>query len=313
MPSESEVQDSESMADPAPLSQVACVVTAYRPSAELIANVQALVAQSGRVIVVDDGSGPGYEQILGKVAEIGAEVERLATNSGIGAALNRGLERARQTPGIGYIVTVDQDSVLPPGYVQSLLAGEAAARSRGLAPGLIGPARIHGNPVMSSGTRNGVVLGREPIQSGLMITMRALEHVGAFQEELFIDLVDTEFYLRATDAGWPTILADAEFDHSLGTFVEARVFGLPVMLPAGPLRVRTAASWRYYYIFRNRILVSRQYAKRHPVWIATGLWADLRHLAWVTTLAPGRLSRLAAAATGVRDGILGRSGKKPGP
>lgn len=312
MPSESEVQGAEYRADPAPLSQVACVVTAYRPSAELIENVKALVAQSGRVIVVDDGSGPGYENILGQVAEIGARVERLTTNSGIGAALNRGLDRALQTPGIGYIVTVDQDSTLPPGYVQSLLAAVAAARSRGLAPGLIGPARIHGNPVMSSGTRNGVVLGKEPIQSGLMITVDALEHIGTFQEKLFIDLVDTEFYLRASDAGWSTILADAEFDHSLGTFVEARLFRQSVYLPAGPLRVRTAATWRYYYIFRNRILVSRQYAKRHPVWVATGLWADLRHLVWVTILAPGRLSRLAAAATGVRDGILGRSGKKPG-
>ncbi|MCQ6271648.1 hypothetical protein M8J71_14285 [Pseudarthrobacter sp. R1] len=164
---------------------------------------------------------------------------------------------------------------------------------------------------MSAGTRNGVVLGKEPIQSGLMITVDALEHIGAFQEKLFIDLVDTEFYLRATDAGWSTILADAEFDHSLGTFVEARVLGQPVNLPAGPLRVRTAATWRYYYIFRNRILVSRQYAKRHPTWVATGLWADLRHLAWVTSLAPGRTSRLAAAAAGVRDGLLGRSGKRP--
>lgn len=312
MPSESEVQSAEHRTYPASLSRVACVVTAFHPSPGLIGNVKALVAQSGRVIVVDDGSGPGYDNIFGQVAETGAEIERLATNSGIGAALNRGVERARQTPGIDYIVTVDQDSTLPPGYVQALLEGEAAARSRGLIPGLIGPARIRGNPVMSAGTRNGVVLGKEPIQSGLMITVDALEHVGAFQETLFIDLVDTEFYLRATDAGWPTILADAEFDHSLGTFVDARVLGKPVNLPAGPLRVRTAATWRYYYIFRNRILVSRQYAKRHPVWVATGLWADVRHLAWVTVFAPGRISRLLAASAGVRDGLLGRSGKKPG-
>jgi rhamnosyltransferase len=163
---------------------------------------------------------------------------------------------------------------------------------------------------MSRGAVNGVVLGKEPIQSGLMLTTEALDDLGAFREELFIDLVDTEFYLRATDAGWPTVLADAEFDHSLGTFVEARIFGRTIPLRGKPLKVRIAASWRYYYIFRNRILVSRQYARRHPVWAASGYWTDFRHLALVTALAPGRLARLNAALAGVKDGIRGRTGKK---
>ena len=262
--------------------------------------------------MVDDGSGPGYDDILVQVAEAGADVERLAVNSGIGAALNRGITRARQSEVIRYVVTVDQDSVLPPGYIQSLLAGEAAARAHGLRPGLIGPARIRGNPVMSAGSRNGVLLGREPIQSGLMVTTEALDSLGTFQEDLFIDLVDTEFYLRATDAGWQTVLAETEFDHSLGTFVDAQIFGRGVMLPAGPLKVRIAATWRYYYIFRNRILVSRQYVRQHPMWVAAGYWADLRHLAVVTIFAPERVARLVAAVAGLRDGLRGRTGKKPG-
>jgi rhamnosyltransferase len=312
MPSADDPRHEEGLPGQGSPSQVACVVTAFRPSPELISNVKALLGQSGKVIVVDDGSGPGYEDILAQVAEAGADVKRLHVNSGIGAALNKGITRARQYETIRYVLTVDQDSVLPSGYVQSLLAGEAAAKARGVTPGLIGPARITGNPVMSAGMKNGIALGKEPIQSGLMFTSDALDELGNFREELFIDLVDTEFYLRATDAGWPTVLADAGFDHSLGTFVDARVFGHTVRLPTGPLRVRTAATWRYYYIFRNRILVSRQYARKHPLWVAAGYWADLRHLAVVTILAPGRAARLAAAASGLRDGLLGRTGKYPG-
>lgn len=309
MPSEDDAPTTRS-GRPKVRSDVACVVTAFRPSPQLVGNVQALLAQTDRVIVVDDGGGPGFEDIFADVAAAGADVITLAANSGIGAALNRGIRRARADGKVRYVVTVDQDSLLPPGYIESLLAGEQLARKHGIVPGLVGPARIHGNPVMSRGTRNGVVLGKEPIQSGLMLTAEALDKLGDFQEELFIDLVDTEFYLRALDAGCPTVLAETEFDHSLGTFVEARIFGRPIPLRGQPLRVRIAASWRYYYIFRNRILVSRQYVRRHPAWVAAGYWTDFRHLALVTALAPGRLARLTAALSGIKDGLLGRTGKR---
>lgn len=289
---------------------VACVVTAFRPSTQLVQNVQSLLNQAGSVVVVDDGGGPGFEDLFADVEAAGATVIVLPKNSGIGAALNHGIRRAREDTRVRYILTVDQDSLLPLGYVGSLLAGERSARACGLAPGLIGPSRIQGNPVMSRGTANGVTLGKEPIQSGLLITTDALDHLGDFREELFIDLVDTEFYIRATDAGWPTVLADAEFDHSLGTFVDARIFGRAVPLHGEALKVRIAASWRYYYIFRNRILVSRDYVSRHPAWVAAGFWTDFRHLAIVTALAPGRRSRLTAALAGLRDGIRGRTGKK---
>lgn len=311
MPSENKAQRPLEPGTPGRRSAVACVVTAFRPSPQLVGNVKALLAQARTVIVVDDGSGPGFESVFSDVAATGADLVTLTDNSGIGAALNAGVHRARKISGITHVLTVDQDSVLPAGYVASLLEAEAAALAKGIVPGLVGPARIHGNPVMSGGTRHGIVLGKEPIQSGLLVSMAALDRLGDFRAELFIDLVDTEFYLRALDAGLPTILADAEFDHSLGTFVEARIFGRPIPLPGGALKVRIAATWRYYYIFRNRILVSRRYARRHPVWVAAGYWADLRHLAVVTALAPGRLARLTAVLAGLNDGLRGRTGKKP--
>ncbi len=312
MPSADNANGIAGTVPPSQLPQVACVVTAFHPSPQLVDNVRALLAQSGSVVVVDDGGGPGFESVFERVAAAGAIVISLPENSGIAAALNSGIRKAREDSRVRYIITVDQDSLLPQGYVKSLLAGERSARARGLVPGLISPARIHGNPVMSRGSHNGIALAKEPIQSGLMITTDALSDLGDFREELFIDLVDTEYYLRATDAGWPTVLADAEFDHSLGTFVEARIGGQSIRLGGQPLKVRIAASWRYYYIFRNRLLVSRNYARRHPAWVTAGCFADLRHLAIVTMLAPGRRARLTAALAGVKDGLRGLTGKKPG-
>jgi rhamnosyltransferase len=290
-------------------SRVAGVVTAFRPTTELIGNVESLLRQLSLVVVVDDGGGPGFDDVFAALTDAGAVVVRLAENSGIGAALNAGIRRARESADPEYIVTVDQDSHLPAGYIQALLDAAVAARAAGIEPGLISPSRIHGNPVKRAGSSNGMALGKEPIQSGLMLPVSTLEAIGGFWEELFIDLVDTEYYFRALDAGLPTVLADAEFDHSLGTMVEARVLGRGVNLGGRPLKVRTAATWRYYYIFRNRLLVSRRYATRNPAWVAAGIWTDLRHLLVVTLLAPGRCARLGFVFRGIADGLRSRSGR----
>jgi rhamnosyltransferase len=301
------VHDTQSPAEP--LRSVAGVVTAFRPSPELVTNVESLLRQLTTVVVVDDGGGPGFDHIFAALTDAGAVIVRLAENSGIGAALNAGIRRARESANPAYIVTVDQDSHLPAGYIRALLDTAVAARAAGIEPGLISPSRIHGNPVKRAGSRNGMALGKEPIQSGLMLPVTTLEAIGGFWEELFIDLVDTEYYFRALDADLPTVLADAEFDHSLGTMVDARVLGRTVEVGGRPLKVRIAATWRYYYIFRNRLLVSRRYATRNPAWVAAGIWTDLRHLLVVTLLAPGRSARLKFVCRGIADGLRGRSGR----
>lgn len=309
MPLESEGSMSHLTGPVSRLTTVVGVVTAFRPTAHLVDNVASLLEQVSAVVVVDDGGGAGFEDIFESLGRAGAVVVTLQFNSGIAAALNAGIKRARQFPGIEHVVTVDQDSLLPSGYVQELLNAAASANAVGIKPGLVSPGRIRGNPVKRSASRNGVALGKEPIQSGLMIPVTTLDAIGDFRDELFIDLVDTEYYWRAVDAGLPTVLADTEFDHSLGTMVDAMVFGRPMRLRGRNLQVRTAASWRYYYIFRNRILVGRQFLPRHPTWVLSGVILDLRHLILVTLLAPGRRVRLAFAVKGIRDGLRGNTGR----
>jgi rhamnosyltransferase len=290
------------------LDQVAAVVTAFRPTSHLVESVSSLLRQLTTVVVVDDGGGPGFDHIFDAAAGAGALVLRLENNSGIASALNAGIELARTKP-VDYIITVDQDSLLTAEYVRQLLDAAESAAAAGITAGLVSPARIHGNPVKTAGSKSGVQLGREPIQSGLLIPVSTLDTIGNFWDGLFIDLVDTEYYFRALDAGLPTVLADAEFDHSLGSLVDANIWGKAIKFQDRTLKVRIAASWRYYYIFRNRILVGRRYAKVHPGWVAGGLLLDVRHLLFVTVLAPGRAARLRSALRGTIDGIRGRSGK----
>ncbi|QYF89690.1 glycosyltransferase [Arthrobacter sp. PAMC25284] len=76
-----------------PVSNVTAVVTAFRPAPDLIGNVQSLLRQVASVVVVDDGGGPGFDDVFAALAGAGATVVRLDANAGIAAALNAGIGR----------------------------------------------------------------------------------------------------------------------------------------------------------------------------------------------------------------------------
>lgn len=299
------------------MPQTAAVVSLFNPDDGVLANAAALLAQVDSVVVVDDGSPEDPADVLARLDAMGCTVVRLAENSGIAAALNAGITAALSADSTatgtkpGYILTMDQDSLLDPGYVDALLAAAAAAAKAGIDVGMVAPASVRGLPVRRGPVVKGIQLGGEPIQSGLLIPVPVLERLGLFQGPLFIDGVDSEFYLRCEAAGLRTVLAPAAaLNHALGSPAAANVFGRDVSVGGRPLTVRTAADWRYYYLFRNRILLARQYGWHFPAWTVKGFLADYRHLAIVTALAPGRGIRLANAFRGVADGVRGVSGPR---
>ncbi|POH58455.1 glycosyltransferase [Arthrobacter glacialis] len=295
-----------------PEDNIAAVVSLYNPDAGVVAHCAALMEQVGHVVAVDDGSPNDCQGILAQLESMGAQVVRLRRNSGIAGALNAGIRAAREhASNPVFILTMDQDSLLEPGYTAKLLAAHEVARANGVTVGMVAPGSISGLPTRRRGAHKDTLLGGEPIQSGLLIPCEALDSIGLLMEELFIDGVDTEFYLRARDAGMESVLApEARLEHALGSMVVASLFGIKIAPGGRPLRIRTAASYRYYYVFRNRLLLLRKYWRTQPAWALKGVLADYRHLAIVTALAPGRGKRLASALAGVRDGFAGISGQR---
>jgi len=207
---------------------------------------------------------------------------------------------------------MDQDSLVDPGFVRDLEKTAADAQSDGLKVGMVAPGHVSGLPSRARKKYKSVVIGDEPVQSGLLIPVTCVDAVGPFNEELFIDGVDSEFYLRAKAAGLNCIIAqDASLTHSLGAMVPASLGPLPIKWRGQPVMVRTAASWRYYFIVRNRILLCGRLFRTDPYWAVRGLLLDIRHLLLVSVLASGRGARLSAALRGCTDGIRGRTGASP--
>ena len=87
------------------------LIPSYQPDSRLVDVVRTLreSAAAAEVLVVDDGSGPGYEGVFRAAAEAGATVVGYAVNRGKGAALKSGFRWvAEHRPG-ETVVCADSD------------------------------------------------------------------------------------------------------------------------------------------------------------------------------------------------------------
>lgn len=287
-----------------PSFRAAAVITAYRPDSSLPEAVRSVLGQVQQVVVVDDGSPSGGD-VLGECEAMGATVLRHGDNRGIGAALNTGIRAARSAdPTLTHVLTMDQDSTLPVGYVETLVLAEQAATRSGVRVGMTSPGDITTVRRRRSDGREDFLAGGEPIQSGLLLPVATLDAVGDFDESLVIDGVDSDYWLRAVDAGLDAVVAPGvSLTHRLGQ---------PVVLASGrELPFVVASRFRYYYQWRNLVVLVRRHGRRHPGWAAGAVVRALRHLVLVTVFAAGRVPRLRVARAGLLAGVRGERGLMP--
>ena len=288
-------------------TNVGAVITSFNPGASLLAVCASVIDQVDLVVVVDDGSPHADESILQQCRAMGARVEQHTSNQGIGAALNTGVGIIRTfLPhwADSAVLTLDQDSTVPAGYVDSLVAALDQATAAGVDVAMVAPAQVTDIRAAAARSEDGIVFSREPIQSGLLVTARTLEAIGPFDADLFIDGVDTEYYLRSRAHKLHTVVApEAALNHQLGQRHCVSIAGHQFALVY-------AATFRYYYIARNRVALVRRYGRSEPMWALGSALKDLRHLAIVTALVPGRRARIAATLTGLRDGFHSRMGPR---
>lgn len=285
---------------------VGAVVAAFRPGPELLVAVEGVVDQVEVVVVVVDEHpvSASTRTVVEACRAAGAGIVEHGANRGIGAALNAGVAEVRaRRPLVSGVLTLDQDSAVPPGYVATLLAARTAAEDAGVRVGMVAPDAVGSILRLPRRHTGAVVVGGEPIQSGLLVPVPVLERLHGFDESLFIDGVDTDFWLRARDEGLQCVLAP-------GTRLEHRL-GRAISLGEGretPLVV--ASTFRYHYQWRNLVALLRRHVRRHPVWSLRAVLRAVRHLAIVTVLAPGRLARLREAYAGLRAGLRGETGPR---
>lgn len=303
-----------------PQARVVAVVVTYRPHVpDTRALLDALVPQVDGVVVVDNGSDDATVAALEASAGAGVTVVALGRNTGIGAAQNVGIDHARDA-GADLVLLSDQDSLPAPDMVARLRAGLARAEAAGHRVGAVGPLTVDDRDETATllfedrrwGPRRAAVPS-EPgalvdvtflLASGCLVPVDVLGDVGPMRSDWFIDHVDLEWGLRARRAGYALFgVTDARLGHRLGDRL-ARV-------PGRAREVHIHSATRNYYMARNTLLLVRS-------GLIPFAWR-VGYVAWITKysgyyvlMVPPRGTRLRELARGLRDGLLGRTGPRPG-
>jgi rhamnosyltransferase len=302
----------------APDPSVVAVLVSHRPDLALLrASLDALAAQAGWVVVVDNASpGSGVRGICAAYRNV--ELVPLPENRGLAAALNEGIAHARARSGVSHVLLMDQDSVPEAGMVDALKrVMDRLAETRKVAavgPRFRDPREASDAPfvhirfpvnrqLLCDGDRAEVACDFL-ITSGSLIPLAVLHAVGGMEEGLFIDNVDLEWCFRAVDRGYELFgVCDARMLHHHGA-ERQRVPGLPRGIVVHTPR-------RLFYMMRNRVLLYRR-AYTPKRWVAQDLPRVIVKLLLFSLLVPPRRANLRCMLRGLRAGVRGRTGALPG-
>jgi rhamnosyltransferase len=282
--------------------RVVAVVTAYKPTPALVHNVMAIQRQVDEIVVVDDGSGPGYDDVLDAVRAEGGSVVRSPFNSGIAAALNAGMREVDAAPG-DLVVTFDQDSQVPERFVSALVRRWDEAREAGIRIGLVAPQLFAG--IDQSSPEAGPGVADRPIQSGMLLSGEVYTEAGQYREDFFIDLVDVEYFLRVRALGYATLAVPGlELPHELGVPQSASILGRP-------MRASLSAPFRYYFRVRNRRVIDDEYRLTERWFLRRERRAERMHLVVAMLFARPVWKFVILALIGHRDGRKHLTGPLP--
>lgn len=277
------------------------IISAFRPDEGIHLAIDSARKICDGVIVVDDGSGPGYDAILDSLHSK-AEVIKLQTNSGIAAALNVGIIAARERDA-DFVLTFDQDTQPNADYADRVLDTYFRAQEEGalvalVCAGLINDARV----------RVGYEVGRfqaafEAPQSGFLIPMSTFDEIGLLDEDYFIDCVDTEFIFRARERGLATLISpDAQIAHTTGERMHGR-WG------TASVEFSYHSPMRRYYITRNRAALFATYGLRNLKWAIRQMAVETKTAMLCMAFGPNRKKQTGAILAGLFDSAVQRRGK----
>ena len=294
----------------------AAIIVTYEPDESWAERLRAIMLVCPRCIVVDNSVTPGGRgYVRTTVSETkGAELIANPDNLGLGNALNQGCRRLHAA-GHSWVITFDQDSTPGPDFAGALLT--AAARPGPKHPAVVGANwRDRGRP----DHRSRHLQTKKPfgfsfrrltadddltdvlcvITSGSLLSLKAWHDLGGFDETLFLDLVDTDFCLRARRAGWTiAVAARAGLDHQRGAKRPVRFLGrtyYPSFMPPA----------RLHNLSRNRLRLFRRHSRREPAWVAYELIFAGKLLADILFLEDNKRAKLCACIRGTWQGLVKR-------
>lgn len=279
--------------------KIAGLIVLYHPDIESIKNIRTYISEVGRLYVVDN-SEPNDRRIQQELESLGYNYLYVGNekNLGIAKALNQGAGLAFQE-GYEWLLTMDQDS----GFADRQFF-EAARNFENPGNVAIFTQKIARPPVVVSGNHNHKETMNDKT-SGNLLNLSVCMQIGGFQDDLFIDEVDTDYCFKARKRGFKIVLFENLYlIHKVGNSYKAKS-----PFTGKEFERHQHPPVRYYYISRNLFIVFAKYFFTFPWETTKRLLCFPRYLYGILMYENERISKLYYIFKGISHFLIGRRGK----
>lgn len=266
--------------------EIVAIVVLYNPDSQVYKTIAGYKGLVNRVILVDNSSKNNQELFkdLSYVKYI-----PLLDNLGIACALNKGIKESYEK----YILTMDQDSNISVSLIKSYLSFFNKWDREDIGA-LTCQYNTDRNP---SKSKTGFEEIKLSMQSGTLFKRSTFKKIGYFNESLFLDVVDYEYFLRMEKANLKLIRVNfAVLDHQPA---------ITKVLKLGPIKLKygIAAPIRYYYQARNLLWTAKKYKNNKLYFLLVIKWLK------IVLLFNNKKIYLHAFNKGIKDANHNRLGK----
>lgn len=286
------------------------VIVCYQPDVPQLAKLcENLLCDGSRIILVDNTDTP---YLSNQQQPAGCQLITLGKNTGIAHAQNVGIATA-MADGADVIVFIDQDSMIEPGFLGTLVSELKVGT-----PDVVSPLHLDASSHaelpsvrvnrygLPKAVHRGDSLAPYPvdivISSGTAATREVFLLAGMLDEDFFIDFVDTEWCLRCRSKQIPIrTVPSAVMLQRIGS--KSVNLGIATVLIHSPARC--------YYQLRNCFHL---FHKQHipTLFALREMFSVFFNRALLLLIARDKFAYTKAYLCALRDGMRGVTGIKPG-
>ena len=222
--------------------KLAGIVILYYPNTDIvIEHIRSYSSNLEKLFIYDNTENPD-QSFIDLISKVEGNISYISsgTNEGIAKKLNEASHKARQE-GYEFLLTMDQDSSFKPGDFEKYISLIQSSANSNIAQ--FGVNHQPNFTTQKELPEEALAL----ITSGSILSLSLTEKVGVFNEDFFIDFVDTEFSYRVIQNGYINLMfSNIVLNHSLGTLIEGRSL---VSLKKSKRIIHSPI--RVFYIIRN--------------------------------------------------------------
>lgn len=227
------------------------IVFLYNPDKNIINNINSYASHIQKLYIADNSENDISKQKLTCLFSKNVQYSGDKINQGIAARLNEACKNSI-IEGADFLLTMDQDSFFREDIITEYLNSFSAY------PNLKHTAMIGINHSEKNRSLSISLFQKKNtlITSGSIINLNIYKQLSGFDENLFIDLVDTDYCFNALKAGYDIVeMSNIFMEHSIGNIVKKKSlknFKVTNRSLHAPIRI--------YYMVRNFLYLKKKYS-----------------------------------------------------